>query len=240
MKPTRNIEKAITNQFRVAAGRALHDRVLARVRRADAEFNEPAPARDRPVIRRMIMRSFATRVAAIALICVGIGVVTAVAVSAVHYYYLGKDDTGHHRFDSTDGQSMVTMDDAPGMNPEQARRDIEEMRALSEQGRRELVKVIRIEVNGELERKMLVYRYNLADGRTLEIGEIPPGNTGRGTLTGPQHEELMRLKDAGPGKDLGSYEEQILGRTFAFTRQQYVLSDGTEVLWAAGLPQATR
>ncbi|MGE5297061.1 MAG: hypothetical protein ACM3VT_19735 [Solirubrobacterales bacterium] len=237
MKPIRNIEKAIKNQFRVAAGRALHDRVLRRIRQADAEFNEPATALSRPVIRRMIMRSFATRVAAIALICIGAGVVTAVAVTAAHYYYLGKDDTGHHRFDSTDGQSMVTMDDAPGMDPEQARRDIEEMKSLSEQGRRELVKVVRIDVNGELERKMLVYKYSLADGSTREIGEIPPGNTGRGTLTGPQHTELMRLKDAGPGKDLGSYEEDILGRAFAFTRQQYTLSDGTEIIWSAGTPK---
>jgi hypothetical protein len=239
MKPIRSIEKTIRNQLRVAVGRPLHDRVLNRVRQADAEFNEPATAFDRPVIRRTIMRIPITRVAAIALICIGIGVVTAVAVNAVHYYYLGKDDTGHHRFDSTDGQSMVTMDAAGVTDPEQTRRDIEEMRLLSEQGQRELVKVVRIDVNGELERKMLVYKYNLADGRTREIGEIPPGNTGSGTLTGPQHEELMRLKDAGPGKDLGSYEENILGRAFAFTRQQYVLSDGTEVLWAAGVPKST-
>lgn len=185
------------------------------------------------------MRSFGARVAAIALICIGIGVVTAVAVNAVHFYYLGKDNSGHHRFDSTDGQSMVTMDDTPGMDPEQAGRDIEEMKALSEQGRRELVKAVRIDVNGELERKMLVYKYRLADGRTMEIGEIPPGNTGRGTLTGPQHNELMRLKDAGPGEDRGAYDEDILGRTFAFTRHRYVLSDGTEVLWAAGSPRDT-
>jgi hypothetical protein len=101
------------------------------------------------------------------------------------------------------------------------------------------VKVVRIDVNGELERKTLVYRYHLADGRVHEMGEIPPGNTGRGTLTGPQHNELMRMKDTAPGRYLGSYEEDILGRTFAFTRQQYVLSDGTEVVWAAGTPKPT-
>jgi len=239
MEPIEDIEEAIRNQLHVAAGRALRDRVLARVRQADAQFKEPAPALSRPVMRRWIMRSLTTRVATIALICIGIGVVTAVAVNAVHYYYLGKDDSGHHRFDSTDGQSMVTMDAKGVTDPEQARRDIEEMRALSEQGRRELVKVVRIDVNGELERKMLVYKYRLADGRTLEIGEIPPGSTGRGTLTGPQHNELMRLKDAGPGEDRGAYDEDILGRTFAFTRQRYVLGDGTEVIWSAGAPKDT-
>lgn len=239
MEPIRNIEKAIKNQLHVAAGPVLHDRVLAQVRQADAQFKEPAPALSRPVMRRWTMRSLTTRIAAIALVCIGIGVVTAVAVTTVHYYYLGKDDSGHHRFDSDDGQSMVTMDDVPGMDPEQARRDIEEMRLLSEQNRRELVKVVRIDVNGELERKMLVYKYCLADGRTLEIGEIPPENIGRGTLTGPQHQELTRLREAGPGKDLGTYDEDFVGRTFAFTRQQYILSDGTEVIWAAGTPKGT-
>jgi len=237
MKSKQSIEKVIRTKLNHTLDSPLRDRLLARALREQEQSQEVEPALDEPVARRMIMRSFSTRVAAIAFICIGIGVVTAVAVTAVHYYYLGKDDTGHHRFDSTDGQSMVTMDDAPGVDPQQAQRDIEEMKALSEQGRRELVKVVRIEVNGELERKMLVYKYSLADGRTREFGEIPPGNTGRGTLTGPQHAELMRLKDAGPGKDLGRYEENILGRTFAFTRRQYVLSDGTEVIWAAGLPK---
>lgn len=183
------------------------------------------------------MRIPTTKVAAVALICIGIGVVTAVGVNVVHFYYLGKDDSGHQRFASTDGQSMVTMNDNKGMNLEQARHDIEEMRLLSEQGQRELVKVIRIDIKGELERKMLVYRYRLADGGVREMAEIQPGNAGPRTLTGPQHNELMRLKDSAPGKYLGSYDEDILGRTFAFTKQLYILSDGTEVVWAVGTPK---
>lgn len=239
MRSRKSIEETIRTKLNFAFDPPLRGQLLARALREQDQSQKTEPVLHGPVIRRMTMRSFGARVAAIALICIGIGVVTAVAVNAVHFYYLGKDNSGHHRFDSTDGQSMVTMDDTPGMDPEQAGRDIEEMKALSEQGRRELVKAVRIDVNGELERKMLVYKYRLADGRTMEIGEIPPGNTGRGTLTGPQHNELMRLKDAGPGEDRGAYDEDILGRTFAFTRHRYVLSDGTEVLWAAGSPRDT-
>jgi len=235
----KDIEEAIRNQLHVAAGRVLHDRVLAQVRQADAQFKEPTPALSRPVMRRWIMRSLTTRITAIALVCIAIAGVTALGVSAVQYYYLGKDDTGHHRFDSADGQSMVTMDDTPGLDPDQARRNIEEMKALSEQGRRELVKAVRVDVNGQIERRMLVYRYRLADGRTKEIGDILPDDTARGTLTGPQHQELTRLREAGPGQDLGTYEEDILGRTFALTRQRYVLGDGTEVIWSAGAPKDT-
>jgi len=217
----------------------MDERILAKVLAAHEDISPTTSTVNRSKARGTIMRISISKIAAIALIGIGIGVVSAVAVNAVHYYYLGKDDTGHHRFASSDGQSMVTMDDFKGMNLEQARRDIEEMKLLAEQGRRELVKVVRIDVNGEMERKMLVYKYRLADGRTREIGEIPPGNAGGGTLTGPQHEELMRLKDAGPGRDLGRYDEDIMGHTFVFARQQFVLSDGTEVIWAAGTPKHT-
>jgi hypothetical protein len=236
MKPERDIQQF----FRKAAAgidAGTDEKVLARILAAHEAIDPNDSAVRRSNMRSTIMRIPAVRVIAVALICITIAVVTAVGVDCVRYYYLGKDDTGHHRFDSTDGQNMVTMNDAPGMDPEQARRDIEEMAFLSKQGLRELVKVVRIDVNGQMERKMLVYRYRLADGRIQEIGEIPPENTGPGTLTGPQHSELMRLKDAGPGEDRGAYDEDILGRTFAFTRQRYVLSDGTEVIWAAGTPK---
>lgn len=239
MRSKKAVEKAIRTKLNHALDRPLRDQLLARALREQEQSQKKEPALHGPVIRRTIMRTPITRVAAIVLICIGIGVVTAVAVNAVHYYYLGKDDTGHHRLDSTDGQSMVTMDDVAGMDPEQAQRDIEEMKALSEQGRRELVKAVRIDVNGQIERRMLVYRYRLADGRTKEIGDVLPDDTARGTLTGPQHQELTRLREAGPGQDLGTYAEDILGRTFALTRQRYVLGDGTEVIWSAGLPEDT-
>ena len=48
MGPIRSIEEAMRSRFNVAAGRALHDRVLTHVRRADDQSKESAPALNRP------------------------------------------------------------------------------------------------------------------------------------------------------------------------------------------------
>jgi hypothetical protein len=53
----------------------------------------------------------------------------------------------------------------------------------------------------------------------------------------PQLEEFRRLKKAGPGEDLGTYEETVEGRVFSFKREKYFLSDGTEAIWTVGTPK---
>ncbi len=77
MKPLRTIEEAIRNKFHVAAGPALHDRVLAHVRQADAQSKESPPARNGPSIRRTIMKSpnMKWAVAAAAVVAVGTGLI---------------------------------------------------------------------------------------------------------------------------------------------------------------------
>jgi hypothetical protein len=50
----------------------------------------------------------------------------------------------------------------------------------------------------------------------------------------PQLEESRRLREAGPGEDLGPHEETVEGRVFSFKRERYFLSDGTEVIWSYG------
>ncbi len=76
MGPIRSVEKAIRNGFNVAAGPALHDRVLDHVRRANDQSRESAPALNRPVIGRMIMKSSMVKlgIAAIIVAVVGIGI----------------------------------------------------------------------------------------------------------------------------------------------------------------------
>jgi hypothetical protein len=49
--------------------------------------------------------------------------------------------------------------------------------------------------------------------------------------------EFFRLRDAGPGENLGTYEETVKGRVFSFKREKYFLGDGTEVVWSVGLPK---
>ncbi len=75
MEPIRSIEEAIRVKLNVAAGPALHDRVLARVRRAQEQSHEATPAPE-PVTRRTIMRSPMVKlgIAAAIIAVVGLGI----------------------------------------------------------------------------------------------------------------------------------------------------------------------
>jgi prepilin-type processing-associated H-X9-DG protein len=57
MKPIRDIEETIRRKLHVTAGPAMHDRVLARVRRADAQTKETTPAPREPRLRSRIVRN---------------------------------------------------------------------------------------------------------------------------------------------------------------------------------------
>ena len=83
MGPINNIEEAIRNRFTVAAGPALHDRVLARVRQT-AEQLERTPALRGPVARRMIMRSPIVKlgIAGAIIALVGLGIVEFIGTGA--------------------------------------------------------------------------------------------------------------------------------------------------------------
>jgi hypothetical protein len=187
-----------------------------------------------PVLRRIIMNSTWIKLATAAVIVIAAGVVVGIDIG--QYFYMGKDDGGHH-FISDGGQSIVTMDDAEVTDVEQARNDLQEMKLLSSQGKRELVRIIEIRANGHLERRLFSYEYHLSDGRTREMGEAATENAGQWTLTDAQHKEMGQLKESGSGEDLGTYEDQVINRKFEFKRQRYVLSDGTEVIWSIGEPE---
>jgi len=111
----------------------------------------------------------------------------------------------------------------------------EEMKILSQQGKKELLKVEEMMTDGTLELKVHVYRYELSDGRTIDQREGVPG--GAYALSKALWEEWRQLKKAGPGDDLGTYEETVEGRVFSFKREKYFLSDGTEVIWSVGTPK---
>jgi len=72
MEPIRNIEELIRNKLHVTAGSALHDRVLARIRHAQEQYDKTTPALTEPAIRRMIMKSPITKWAAAAVIIIGV------------------------------------------------------------------------------------------------------------------------------------------------------------------------
>jgi len=115
-----------------------------------------------------------------------------------------------------------------------------EMKTLSEQGKKELLKVEQTIVDGTGRMRVHVYRYKLSDGQIKdmrEAAEYTVNNMAQRKEFSAQLGEFRRLKKAGPGEDLGTYEETVEGRVFSFKREKYFLSDGTEVIWSVGLPK---
>ena len=110
----------------------------------------------------------------------------------------------------------------------------EEMKILRQQGKRELLQVEIMMADGTLEMRVHVYKYELSDGRIIDMRE---GVGGEHALGMARHQEWWQVKKAGPGEDLGTYEETVEGRVFSFKREKYFLSDGTEVIFSRGTPK---
>jgi len=79
------------------------------------------------------------------------------------------------------------------------------------------------------------YVFTLSDG-TVVTHAVGGAKGRQEQLTARDNEEFERLVRAGEGVDLDAYEEEIEGRTFVFRPQRFVLSDGSEVIWAIGKP----
>ncbi len=186
----------------------------------------------------MFVRKRAWKVAAVLAILIGVGAIAVVGVNISKIYYKGKTDDGAHIFISDDLETVVTMDEVTDV--EQTVRDLEEMKILSQQGKKELLR-IKETIIGTYRLKTHNYRYQLSDGRTTDMGEgaddMPVYNVEQWKEFGAQLEEFRQLQKAGPGEDLGTYEETVEGRVFSFKRERYFLSDGTEVIFSRGTPK---
>ena len=115
-----------------------------------------------------------------------------------------------------------------------------EMKILSEQGKKELLKVEQTIVDGTGRMRVHVYRYKLSDGQikdNREAAAYEVDDMAHRKKFGAQLDEFRQLKKAGPVEDLGTYEETVEGRVFIFKREKYSLSDGTEVIWSVGTPK---
>jgi hypothetical protein len=188
------------------------------------------------LIRSIIMKNQITKYAAVLAIVIGVGAISVVGVNiGKYYYYMGRDDDGAPIFRSEDFNVTVTLDDDEVTDVEQARRYLEEMKILSEQGKKELLKVEEMMTDDTLEMKVHVYKYELSDGRIIDQRE--GGSEGAYALSKALWEEWRQVKKAGPGEDLGTYEKTVEGRVFSFKREKYFLSDGTEVIWSIGTPK---
>lgn len=83
------------------------------------------------------------------------------------------------------------------------------------------------------------YSFKLSDGTVVTRSEAQLEASKR-DLSGAQWGELYRLSAAHKGETLGTYEEDVRGKPFKFTRVKYVLSDGTEVIQSSGKPGSER
>ena len=224
----------------------MDEAVLNKVLIANEKTTNPKSATIVPNLRRTIMKNPITKIAAVLAIVIAAGAISVVGVNIGKIYYKGKTDDGtRHIFYSEDGEGalgegFITMDADGVTDVEQARRDLEEMKILSQQGKKELLRV-KETIIGTYRLKTHKYRYQLSDGRTEDMGEgaddMPVYNVEQWKEFGPQLEEFRRLQKAGPGEDLGTYEETVEGRVFSFKREKYFLSDGTEVIWSVGTPK---
>lgn len=183
----------------------------------------------------MSVKGRSWKYAAVIAVVISAGALAVVGVNIGRYYYFGKNDDGAHIFHSEDWETVVTLDDNEVTDVEQTRQDLEEIELLYQQGKRELLQVEKMMTDGTLEIRTHVYKYKLSDGRIIDMRE---GAGGEHSLAGTTlWEEWRQLKKAGPGEDLGKYEETVEGRAFSFKRERYFLSDGTEVVWSVGLPK---
>jgi len=116
-----------------------------------------------------------------------------------------------------------------------------EMKTLSEQGKKKLLKVEEILRDGAIAWKVHVYKYVLSDGQTKEMREggdgMPVYSQDQFKEFKPKLEEFRQLKKAGSGENLGTYEQTVEGRVFSFKREKYILSDGTEIIYSVGTPK---
>jgi len=187
----------------------------------------------------MSLRVRNSKVAAVIAVVLGLGAISAVGVNIGRVYYWGKSADGtHHIFYSPGGQEaldLVSMDANGVTDVEQTRRDLEEMKILSQQGKKELLRVEETTINGTVDMRMHEYKYVLSDGRTHDIREGV--KWGGGFDDKKRWQEWRQLKEAGPGENLGTDEETVENRVFSFKRERYVLSDGTEIIWSVGLPK---
>ncbi len=145
-----------------------------------------------------------------------------------------------YRLLSEDGQSATSIPESWADSPEHAVRVQEELDLQKQQGNRELVAVTEIEVNGQLDYRVLMYEHNLSDGQTVRISDFDPDDTSQWTVINERQEELSQLlrerrRQEEKGQELVTTEErQVDGRVFTFKKRRFVLSDGTEVIHSIG------
>jgi hypothetical protein len=249
MRPVEDIKRLIRDLSDNTSAQ-MDQRMREDMLRALEEANQPS-ALTGPTIRRIIMKSSIRRAAAVVVICTGVVAVAVVGVKVYKYRYLDTTEDGRHIVLRDDGRKSWVFSKKTADSPEQAVQTAEEMDLLKQQGIKELVSIREIEVNGQLDSRLLGYDYTLSDGRKVRQFEDDP-DTGPGTLTDEQMDEARRLLDevlagslfvvedgyrfftTAEGDAIPISERAVHGRVFSITKVPLALSDGTQIGWSIG------
>ena len=176
--------------------------------------------------------------AVIALICTGIAAATVVGVKIHKWRFLKEHPEAGYILVSEDGLKAATIPESWADNPEHAVEVKEELDLLKQQGAGELMSVLEKEVNGKLISRTFISKYILADGREIKSGDRDPDF--KESMTEAQEDELISLLRADEYVTIGFEQKEFGGRMFSFERNQFILRDGTEVIWSKGIPSEDR
>jgi len=215
----------------------------------DAALPEYVSEQHRRQLRRQILNRIERRqimsvkvrnwkyAAVIALICTGVVAATVVGIKIHNYRVVDKNSERGYMLVSEDGRTATNV--TADVSPKKAIEIAEETALLRQHGKRKLVGVVEVEVNGQLDNRTLSFEYNLSDGRTRKVGERDPYADYPRTLTHEQKEEMYQLwheqlDTTEPDKFITTEERQVYGSVFFFRKWKLVLRDGTEVTYSIG------
>jgi hypothetical protein len=142
------------------------------------------------------------------------------------------------RYVLTDGREFSIGEGDPALTPPTrmlSEEQVNEVWRLKLLGQAETLETVEQPMYG----KTFVFERHLctlADGTvaTLAVGKVKGAKT---DLTDADWKELRGLIDTNAGEFLGTYEQVVRGKVFAFERKRYTLSDGTQVIRADGKPK---
>ncbi len=217
-----------------------HEAVFEEIQRAQDQSQKVKRVCNQALLRRIIMKTLMTKAAAVILICTGVAAAAVVGAKIYKWRFIGKDPERGYLLQSEDGRSTTNVPEGWADSPELAVKVREELDLLKQRGDGELISVIEKEVNGKLISRYLRFKYVLADGREIKSGELDPDFKRTGTLTEAQEEEIVNLLRTDKYVTIGHEKKEVRGRMLCFERNQFVLSDGTEVIWSRGTPEDDR
>jgi hypothetical protein len=152
--------------------------------------------------------------------------------------------TFRYEYTLSDGRTKTIGEGGPETDsvrsPAQIKKDHDEIDQLRQQNRRELVRVNHYLVGDEIHR-FCSFRYVLADGREMTVGEgdleLPSPRDPLGTEVIREVSSLRRLKQ---GTFAGYEDRDVQGRLFTFETYVFTLADGTVVTHAVGEPKGIK